>query len=61
MPTIRNTWVEKIKKKKEHETAPSYERDPLSDTYAYNATKPKKRFSVPLKSILVKTLRGVRK
>jgi len=61
MVTIRNSWVEKIKKKKNHETAPSYGRDPLADTYAYNATKPKKRFSVPACSILVKTLRGVRK
>jgi len=44
MVTIRNTWVEKIKKKKEHETAPSYERDPLANTYAHDAKKPKKRF-----------------
>jgi hypothetical protein len=61
MATIRNTWVEKIKKKKEHETAPSYERDPLADTYAHDAKKPKKRFSVPATSILVRTLRGIRK
>lgn len=61
MATIRNTWVEKIRKKKEHETAPSYSRDPLADTYAHNAKKPKKRFSVPSTSILVRTLRGIRK
>lgn len=61
MSTIRNSWVEKIKKKKEHETAPSYDRDPLADTYAHDTPKPKKRFSVPSTAILVKTLRGVRK
>lgn len=61
MATIRNNWIEKIKRKKEHETAPSYGRDPLADTYAYNSTKPKKRFSVPSTSILVRTLRGIRK
>ena len=61
MATIKNSWIEKIKRKKEHETAPSYERDPLSDTYAYDAKKPKKRFSVPATAILVKTLRGVRR
>ena len=61
MATIRNTWVEKIKAKKEHETAPSYGRDPQDDTYAHDAKKPKKRFSVPAKSIFVRTLRGVRK
>jgi hypothetical protein len=61
MATIRNTWVEKIKKKKEHETAPSYERDPLADTYAHDAKKPKKRFSLPSTGIFVRTLRGIRK
>ena len=61
MAVIRNKWVEKIKTKKEHETAPAYERDPLADTYAYNAQKPRKRFSNPATAILVKTLRGVRK
>lgn len=61
MDTIRNTWLEKIKKKKEPETAPSYESDPLDDTYAYNAKKPKNRFSLPFAGILVKTLRGIRK
>lgn len=62
MAVIRNSWIEKLKSKKEmNETAPSYERDPLGDTYAYNAKKPKKRFSVPLGSIFIRTLRGVRK
>lgn len=61
MATIRNKWVEKIKTKKEHETAPSYERDPMADTYAYNAKKPKKRFSLPSSGTLVRTLRGIRK
>lgn len=61
MAVIRNTWVEKIKKKKEPVTAAAYERDPLADTYANNSQKPKKRFTVPACSILVKTLRGVRK
>ncbi len=61
METIRNTWVEKIKKKKEHETAPSYDRDPLADTYAHNAKKPKKRFSKPAISSYIRSLRGIRK
>ncbi len=61
MAVMRNNWTEKYKIKKEFNTAPAYERDPLADTYAHNAKKPKKRFSTPACSILVKTLRGVRK
>lgn len=61
MATIRNTWIEKVKRKKEPETAPSYERNPLADTYACNTKKPLKRFSVPAASVLIKTLRGVRR
>lgn len=61
MPVIQNTWVEKQKKKKVHETAPSYKNDPLADSEVFNAKKPKKRSSMPACANLVKTLRGVRK
>ena len=60
MDTIRNSWVEKVKKKKVQETAPSYERDYV-DTFSPHAKKPKKRFSIPSAVSFVKTLRGVRK
>lgn len=60
MATILNTWIEKIKKKKEPETAPSYGRNPLVDTYAPDAKKPK-RFTLPSAGVFVRTLRGIRK
>lgn len=61
MAVIKNTWVEKQKKKKVHESAPSYESDPDSDTYQFNAKKPVKRHSHAARATMVRTLRGVRK
>ncbi len=60
MATIANTWVEKIKKKKVQDTAPSYEYNKV-DTYSIDTKKPKKRFTIPSSGNLVRTLRGVRK
>ena len=61
MAVILNTWVEKQKKKAKHETAPSYKNDPLAESEIYNAKKPEKRFSHASRTVLVKTLRGIRK
>jgi len=61
MSVIPNKWIEKKKKKKEHETAPSYESDPFADNLPYNSKKPLKRCTNAARAILVKTLRGIRK
>jgi hypothetical protein len=61
MVVIRNTWVEKEKKKKTHETAPSYGSDSLSKEAMYNSTKPTKRYTSAARATMVKTLRGTRK
>lgn len=59
MAVIPNTWVEKVKKKRTHETAPSYES--YSSPEVMGSKKPTKRHTNALKTNLVKTLRGVRK
>ncbi len=61
MPVITNTWVEKQRKKKKPETAPSYASDPDAEYIHLNYKKPAKRSTMPSCAILVKTLRGVRK
>lgn len=61
MPVIQNTWVEKQKKKKSHDTAPAYASDHIAASDIISSKKPKKRFSLPSCGTLVKTLRGVRK
>lgn len=61
MPVIPNTWVEKEKKRRTHETSPSYESDPLSESRILNAKKPTKRHSHAARATFSTTLRGVRK
>lgn len=61
MAVIRNTWVEKVKKKKAHETAPAYESYSREDDFATQTQKPSKRHTPSLKATMSKTLRGVRK
>ena len=61
MAVIQNTWIEKVRKKKIHETAAAYESDPLSEKAQYNSKKPIKRFTNAARATLVRTLRGVRK
>ena len=61
MAVIQNKWVEKQKKKKTPETAPSYESDLLAESEIYNAKKPIKRFTLAARSVVVRTLRGIRK
>lgn len=61
MHAIRNTWVEKVKKKKEKETAPSYETNKIEDDFKHATRKPEKRHSPSLKATFSRTLRGVRK
>lgn len=61
MAVIQNTWIEKQKKKKTHETAASYESDPLSESAQYNAKKPLKRYTNASRATMVRTLRGIRK
>ena len=61
MAVIQNKWVEKQRKKKTHETAPSYESDPLADSSAFNSKKPEKRHTNAARATYKHTLRGVRK
>ena len=60
MNTIPNKWVEKKRKKKEPETAPSYTSD-KTDYFAYSTRKPESRHTPAARSALVKTLRGIRR
>lgn len=61
MHAIRNTWVEKVKKKKVQETAPSYDSYKIDDEFKHATRKPEKRHTPSLKATMRKTLRGVRK
>lgn len=61
MAIIHNTWVEKVKKKKAHETAPAYESYSYKNDFATQTKKPEKRHTPSLKATMTKTLRGVRK
>ena len=61
MTVLQNTWIEKQKKKRTHETAPAYQNDPLAESEIYNTKKPRKRFTLAARTVLVKTLRGIRK
>lgn len=61
MAVIQNSWVEKVKKKKAHETAPSYEAYAQKNDFATQTRKPEKRHTPSLKATMNKTLRGVRK
>jgi len=61
MAVIRNSWVEKVKKKKAHETAPSYESYSVEDDFATQIKQPSKRHTPSLKATMSRTLRGVRK
>lgn len=61
MPVIPNSWVEKLRKKRDPVTAPSYDYE-SEDTYSVSSTKkPKKRSTLASSSFMLKTLRGVRK
>ena len=59
MAVIPNKWVEKERKKRAHETAPSYESYSAPETIS--AKKPEKRFSTASRVHVVRTLRGVRR
>lgn len=61
MAVIPNTWVEKIKKKKAHETAPAYESYAYKNDFEAQTKKPEKRHTPSLKATMTRTLRGVRK
>lgn len=58
MPTIKNSWVEKIKKKKEKETAPAFE---SVDVDSYKPDKPIACHTNAARATYKQTLRGVRK
>ena len=61
MPVIPNSWVEKLRKKRDPVTSPSYDFE-SEDTYSIESTKKiKKRSSLSSHSHMLKTLRGVRK
>jgi hypothetical protein len=59
MSVIQNKWVEKLRKKKVHETAASY----ASVDYDIidSSKKPNKRSSLASGATMHRTLRGVRK
>ncbi|HHT9109604.1 MAG TPA: hypothetical protein ACFYDZ_00425 [Candidatus Brocadiaceae bacterium] len=61
MTVIRNTWIEKVKKKKAPETAPAYESYAYKNDFATQTKKPEKRHTPSLKATMNRTLRGVRK
>lgn len=61
MPTIVNSWIEKVKKKKNHETAPAYETYAYKNDFNTQTKKPEKRHTPSLKATMTKTLRGIRK
>jgi hypothetical protein len=61
MHSIPNKWIEKIKAKKEPQTEPSYDADPIAATEGISSSKPLKRFSFAARQTLVKTLRGIRR
>lgn len=52
MPAIINSWVEKIKKKKEKETAPAYEKKAYKDDFQTQTRMPEKRSTPCLKITL---------
>ncbi len=59
MAVIQNKWIEKEKRKKAADTAPSYESLP-TDNWRPSAKK-KPRTSVAARATYYQTLRGVRK
>jgi hypothetical protein len=61
MAVIRNSWVEKVKKKKAAETAPAYESYVQKNDFEHQTRKPKERHTPSLKATMSRTLRGVRK
>lgn len=61
MPVITNSWVEKERKKRKHETAPAYDYE-HEDSYSIESTeKPISRKSRASRGSYSRTLRGVRK
>lgn len=61
MSVILNSWIEKCKKKKQTETAPAFESNPSAVSEIYNTKKPLKRFTIAAHSVVMRTLRGIRK
>lgn len=60
MNTIPNKWLEKVRKKRGHETAPSYASD-STDSFAYSEKKTSERHCPASRATMSRTLRGVRK
>lgn len=61
MDAIPNKWVIKERKKRGHETAPSYASQEIDDAIPINTGKHAKRFTNASRGLYTKTLRGVRK
>jgi hypothetical protein len=61
MPAIQNTWIEKQKKKKVADIAPSYESNYFDSWLPVSPSKIVKRFYPAFTASFVRTLRGVRK
>lgn len=60
MSVLQNSWIEKAKKKKTHETAPSYESSAYKDDFKTQTKKPEKRSTACLKMTMNRSLRGIR-
>lgn len=61
MHSIQNTWVEKVRKKKEAEKAPAYEAYRVDNEFKRSTKKPENLHIPSLKTNASRTLRGVRK
>lgn len=61
MAVIKNKWIEKEKKKKVTETAPAFESNPGDTWLPVDIKKTVVRHITASKSIMSRTLRGVRK
>lgn len=61
MAVILNKWIEKQKKKKEHQTAAAYESNSIDSWIPVKPDVQIKRHGVASRASLVRTLRGVRK
>lgn len=61
MQVIPNKWIEKLRKKKDAETAASYKAEIFDSWDVANNETRIERYTKAAKSVYVKTLRGIRK
>jgi len=61
MAVIQNKWIEKVKKKRELETAPAFEAAPTDNWLPTADPKPIKRYTSASRGTYKHSLRGIRK